>query len=88
MDPKHATFRCDFKLFFYWKDSKYVGRRKNERLEPQEEGAFWPDLIISNEAELHVTHEEFTLKDPATGEVKFSQYYRGTLTVRSRCCGR
>ena len=25
VDPRHATFRCDFKLFYYWKDEFFIG---------------------------------------------------------------
>ena len=28
-----------------------------------------------------MTHEQFVVKNPKTGEVKFSQYYRGTLSM-------
>lgn len=84
VDPRHATFRCDFKLFYYWKDEFFIGREKGQDLNPHHEqarGAFWPDLMIANETELVVTHEQFVVKNPKTGEVKFSQYYRGTLSM-------
>ena len=84
VDARHSTFRCDFKLFYYWRDDFFVDRKKGESLDPHEEqarGAFWPDLVISNETELEVTHEQFVVKNPKTGEVKFSQYYRGTLSM-------
>ena len=81
LDSKNATFKADFKLFYYWQDDFFKGGKKGAHLDVRAPGAFWPDLIIANEAELHITHEDFYLRDPATGAVKLSQYYRGTMTV-------
>ena len=81
LDSKNATFKADFKLFYYWQDDFFKGGKKGAHLDVRAPGAFWPDLIIANEAELHITHEDFYLRDPAIGAVKLSQYYRGTMTV-------
>ena len=76
-----CTFTIDFKVFYYWTDYRVKGRPKGTVVDIHEPDLFQPELIISNEAELSLTHWEFQVKDPKTGLLKLSEYYRGKLLI-------
>ena len=76
-----CTFTIDFKVFYYWTDERVKGRPKGTVVDIHEPDLFQPELIISNEAELSLTHWEFQVKDPKTGLLKLSEYYRGKLLI-------
>ena len=76
-----CTFTIDFKVFYYWRDDRVKGRPKGTVVDIHEPGLFQPELIISNEAELQLTHWEFQVKDGDVGLLKLSEYYRGTLLI-------
>ena len=88
MNSIDCTFTIDFKVFYYWRDERVKGRRRGEVVDIHEPGLFQPELIISNEAELQLTHWEFQVKDPKTGLLKLSESLRpsGYLARLSWLC--
>ncbi|KAH8055520.1 GABA-A receptor [Aureococcus anophagefferens] len=56
-----CTFTIDFKVFYYWTDYRVKGRPKGTVVDIHEPDLFQPELIISNEAELSLTHWEFQM---------------------------
>jgi hypothetical protein len=83
IDVVTSTYYIDVKLFLHWKDKNFIGRKQNERVDIKTEGSWNPEIIITNEHELKsvADHHEVKVTDPATGEIKYSTQYRGTLFV-------
>ncbi|KAJ1455408.1 hypothetical protein M885DRAFT_520347 [Pelagophyceae sp. CCMP2097] len=77
----NCTFTIDFKVFYYWDEPSVVGMPQGFALDPLGPQLFQPELVISNEADLTLSHWEFQVKDPKLGLVKLSQYYRGKLLI-------
>lgn len=86
IDAVTSTCYIDFKLFLHWTDLKFVGRSKTELIDLKAEGAFNPDIIVSNEHELlnSEEHREVKVTNPITGEIKSTARYRGTLFINVR----
>lgn len=86
IDSVTSTFYVDVKLFYHWKDPKFIGKKKNESVDLKAEGAWNPDIIVTNEHELVSVdeHRDVKIINSATGEVKSSTQYRGTLFINVR----
>lgn len=86
IDAVTSTYYVDVKLFFHWVDPNFIGRKKNETVDIKTEGSWNPDIIVTNEHELTSVeaHREVKVNNPATGEIKSSIQYRGTLFINVR----
>ena len=86
IDALTSTYYIDVKLFMHWKDKNFIGRKKNESVNIETEGSWNPDIIITNEHELVnvAEHREIKVTNSATGEIKSSIQYRGTLFINVR----
>lgn len=83
IDSVTSTYYVDVKLFFHWIDPKFIGRKKNESVDIKTEGAWNPDIVVSNEHQLTSVdnHRDIKVNNSATGELKSSVQYRGTLFI-------
>jgi hypothetical protein len=83
IDSVTSTYYIDVKLFHHWIDPKFIGRKKNESIDIKAEGAWNPDIVVTNEHELTSleTHREVKVNNSTTGEIKSSIQYRGTLFI-------
>lgn len=86
IDSVTSTYHIDMKLFYHWTDPRFIGRKKNESVDMKAEGAWNPDIVVTNEHELITTdaHRDIKVNNPKTGEVKQSIQYRGTLFINVR----
>jgi len=86
IDSVTSTYYVDVKLFFHWIDPKFIGRKKNESVDIKTEGAWNPDIVVTNEHQLTSVdqHRDIKVNNSATGELKSSNQYRGTLFINVR----
>lgn len=79
-----CTFVIDMKVFYGWKDEKLVGRKNGSNVNYEEEkGLFDPDMVVTNEHELNQESSVTKIVDSATGEVKRTCVYKGTVFLLS-----
>eukprot|EP01032_Pedospumella_encystans_P024128 gene24128-27298_t len=85
IDSVTSTYYIDVKLFFHWIDPKFIGRKKNESVDIKTEGAWNPDIVVTNEHQLTSVdqHRDIKVNNSATGELKSSNQYRGTLFINN-----
>lgn len=83
IDSVTSTYYVDVKLFFHWTDPKFIGRKKNESIDLKAEGAWNPDVIVTNEHQLTSidAHRDIKVNNSVIGELKSSVQYRGTLFI-------
>lgn len=79
-----CTFYTDMKVFYCWTDEKLIGRKKGETIDYEaEKGLFDPDIQITNEHDLQEISNVTKIVDSATGEVKRTIQFKGTVFLLS-----